>query len=107
MENFLEEGGLMHLKESLEENGIDSIDLITQLVQDKSFEETVPRLGDRLKIKRKLSLSQKTCYDEVTDQISTKKIIIDVPDIHATPSEVQSLRSTSSIDLDFTYTPIV
>lgn len=41
------------------ENGIDSIDLITQLVQDKSFEETVPRLGDRLKIKRKLSLSQK------------------------------------------------
>ncbi|XP_045460500.1 uncharacterized protein LOC123670948 [Harmonia axyridis] len=107
MENFLEEGGLMHLKESLEENGIDSIDLITQLVQDKSFEETVPRLGDRLKIKRKLSLSQKTCYDEVTDQISTKKIIIDVPDIHATPSEVQSLRSTSSIDLDFTSTPIV
>lgn len=49
----------------------------------------------------------RTCYDEVTDQISTKKIIIDVPDIHATPSEVQSLRSTSSIDLDFTSTPIV
>ncbi|XP_045478841.1 uncharacterized protein LOC123683886 isoform X2 [Harmonia axyridis] len=54
-QHFLSENGSSHLAAVFEENGIDTVELLEEFLRDDSFEKLIVKLGDRLKLKRKIS----------------------------------------------------